>query len=60
MFLKKASDVEGFANFNYYPNGNDISVVSVETEIGAYSQYEDGKVFYKKCIVQKDELKEKL
>ena len=46
VFLKKASDVEGFANFNYYNKGNDISVVSVETEIGAYSQYEDGKVFY--------------
>ena len=46
IFLKKVESTEGFAKFEYYPNGSDIKVVSTEADIGAYSQYEDGKVFY--------------
>ena len=44
--MKKESSNQGFNKFNYYAQGNTISIVPTETAIGAYSQYSDGKVFY--------------
>ena len=54
IFLKKESSDQGFSKFNYYSQGSTIKIVSTETEIGAYSQYTDGKVFY---IIDNDNFK---
>ena len=54
IFLKKVSSEQGFSKFNYDNKGSEIKVVSTETEIGAYSQYSDGQIFY---IIDNDNFK---
>ena len=54
IFLKKESTDEGFSKYNYYNQGSTINIVSTETEIGAYSQYTAGQVFY---IIDTDNFK---
>jgi len=54
IFLKKASSDQGFSKYNYYNAGNSIKVVATETEIGAYSQYTSGQIFY---IIANDNFK---
>ena len=46
IFLKKVESDQGFSKYNFYSDSNLINVVSTETEIGAYSQYTSGQVFY--------------
>ncbi len=47
IFLKKVLTDQGFSKYNYYDQGSSIIVKNTETEIGAYSQYEnDPTVFY--------------
>lgn len=54
IFLKKESSDQGFSKYNYYSKGSSINVVATETEIGAYSQYTDGQIFY---IIDNDNFK---
>lgn len=54
IFLKKANSDQGFSKFNYYNAGNTIKVVTTEVEIGAYSQYANGQLFY---IIENDNFK---
>ena len=54
IFLKKESSDQGFSKYNYYSQGSSINVVTTETEIGAYSQYSKGQVFY---IIDNDNFK---
>ena len=54
IFLKKANSDQGFSKFNYYNAGNTIQVVTTEVEIGAYSQYTNGQLFY---IIENDNFK---
>lgn len=46
VFLKRERSNQGFSKFNYYAQSADVNVVNTETEIGAYSQYNDGQIFY--------------
>ena len=46
IFLKKQESDQGFSKYNYYSSGSTINIVNTETEIGAYSQYSSGQVFY--------------
>lgn len=45
IILKKTNSAQS-SNIFVYDNSNSVKIVATETDIGAYSQYDNGQVFY--------------
>ena len=54
IFLYKVDSNQGFDKYDYYSKGSEIVVVNEDAEIGSYSQYSNGQVFY---IIENDNFK---